>query len=385
MISNLPAFRAAAEPFKSFPKAVAAVVKAMFDKGATQVSITYHQTDGMKLSPPDRLYISCDVCWNNPGDPLQAATDVDPANLSAWALHHSRWYRTLNNSFGFMYLGRGEGVSRRQDRSAKRLVRELPKLLSPNEAFNTTVVEEDGTEHRLAKDLSSAVVDGLHVSWSEKMVGFGCEGLTLKVGAARSGLFGFLGRTSLSQSELRPFNILVHPWLGGAIEVQTNQVFKPKPNALGDFPSTFFQSDAASQLVMAIREIIPEVALRAMNKVVDAAMAGFAVEGKFTVSPVRFHISCANLAEIPSGEGRVIWIDPNREITPVIKLLLNVTHPVFHTIGPDRDEIMQIIWWQLAMWIEGNVPDIHIPTWASDPQFRTTAIYRLLREQNPER
>lgn len=391
MNSDPATLRDAAEPYKSFPVAVAAVVRAMFDKGAKWVRIAY---DSTQIGQPRLLRVTCDAWWCKGGDLLQAASHVDPDRRPAWALafvHHSQRYETTDESFVFVDIGAGDGVNSKQDRSAARLVRELPRFLSPNEAFNTVVIDEADAEHRLAKNLRSTIIDGFRVSWPEKMIGFGGRGLTLKFGSVRVDMSGFI--ESLIRDDIEPamLALLTHPWLRGTIEIevidpQKANISEPR-EADNNFSFHFYQSGRANRLAEMILRVVPTVVHQEIYRVIQGSVRHYAPRDAAYDLEYIFGgliISCASLDEIAQADRQIVWYVPDSSAKQhrVSRLFLDVTHPVLRTIDPSCEEIMHVIWWQLAMWIAENYYT-----------FEKVAVYRLrvnemyldLRRKNPER
>lgn len=367
-----------AESFKSFPKAVAAIVLAMFDRGAGQIRISFIETS----EGSSDLYITADKA-------VIRETELHDPRATIWILphvHHSDGAVLYTDSCDFVDLGVGEGVNPRQDRSAKRLVRELSRHLSPSEAYRTVVIDEQGTEHKLVKSLPSTTIDGLRVSWPEKLVGFGREGLILKFGAVRVSMRSFLDRLILEPKEHEQLMLLTHPWLQGIVEVEVadSQVagipIPPKP---GDNLSNFIiPSGHVRQLAMAILQIVPAVALREMNKLVTGYIRDFVEGDGLFLSGHTYKIVCADPLEVQHSEGRLLWKRPG-STSDTTQLLLDATNPVFLTVSTYDQEVMQVIWWQLAIWIAQNQPELFEE--AAHFNLRVNRIYLALREQNPER
>lgn len=386
MSSTLKELRAAAEPYKSFPKAIAAVVQAMFDKGATQVTIRFNQhTVNMDSFYPT---VFCDVEWFNLSDVVffRAFHVYKPA----WALahtHHAKDFRANDQSYAFVNLGMGEGVNPKQNRSAKRLIRELPRLLSPSETYNTIVIDETGTEHRLVKNVPSKVIDGLRVSWPEKLIGFGREGLILKFGAVRVPIGKFLERCQLEPEERKRLDILTHSWLQGIVEIAVTESrlvdIPVPPESADDFFDFFYRRGHAEQLARAILQIVPAVAMREMYKMVMVDLGDFSRNnGQLKLNNDSYVVMYADEVNLWRVEHVVLggYSHPGESRH---ELLFNLTHPVFRTIGPGREEIMQVLWWQLAIWIAQNQPEVFAEL--AHFNLRVNAIYLALREQNPER
>jgi hypothetical protein len=155
---SLARLRIAAEPYKSFPDAVAAVVRAMFEKGASKVTI--HSSNGNRM-----LAIQCDVEWYNSDGLFPTILSPNLEDRPAWALafaHHCEAFLPESHCFSFVNLGTCEGVDP-QDRSTTRLQLELPGLLEPKEAYHTFILDMDGREHRLITSLLTRTIDGLRV------------------------------------------------------------------------------------------------------------------------------------------------------------------------------------------------------------------------------
>lgn len=412
MSSELARIRAAAALCQSFPPAVAQCVRYLFDHGATVVRIEHKVNRphsevhlvvdgvGAQLTPEDMDELDRQSLALNEGVGLAFVHHARALGVShqkyGWDFrlrNRSGRFDTVSRTEGvqivFNSLGEGDGVNSKQDCSAKRLVRELSRLLSPVEAFRTCVVDESGEKNILAKGFSSAPVDGFKIDLPQKMIGFGREGLVLKFGAVRVPIGRFLDLIELSPDERQLLNILTHPWLHGVVEVTPDLgvVQIPVPTRAADnFDQGFFQNGHAATLARAIAKILPDVVLQELGRVISTAASDYARADCLDLNGSRYtlvFVTSGTSSEITKhAAGRLLWQDrgsPKGNLT----FFVDPSHQVFRTIGPGRDEIMQVIWWQLAMWIEGNVPDVF--TGASSPQDRTTKIYLALREQNPER
>ncbi len=385
MSSVLNQLRAAAEPYKSFPKAVAAVIRAMFDRGAKKVEIAFGRDDG-SFEPLLNIFADHAVFqYFENRDLIIEARERGGLNWALSFIHHSENSASGERLFQFLNLGQGEGVNAKQDRSARRLIRELPRLLSPREAYNTTVTDENGKTFKLVKDVQGTTVDGFRIDWPEKMIGFGREGLTLKFGAVRVPIGMLLGRLEIPGEVRQTLNILNHPWLQGVVEitVDINYDKTPIPTVAADqFSEDFYLQGHATTLARAMAWSFPVVVVRELSSVISRAMSDFVEEGRFTMAGITYQVSCATSTEVQLGNRRVLWIVEDTG-GGHFQLHLDATHQVFRTVGPDREEIMQIIWWQLAMWIAQNRPEIC----SNDTDFasRATQIYQSLRSHNPER
>lgn len=420
MSSILAELRAAAEPYKSFPKAVAAVVRAAFDRGATKVKVRFQSNDTdaeINLWVEDNSPRWTKNEWSEIVDLVDAATRPFPTNIGLTYVHHAnilsvdsgarKEYVQLNdgsvnivpinigsysgpNMIGFICLGTGEGVNARQDRSARRLVRELPRLLSPREAVATTVVDETGKTFTLVKELHEISVNGYTVSSPERMMSYGTDGLVLKYGAVRVPIGVFLSKVHLDNEQHEQIRILAHPWANGVIEITPvgDKVTVPVPTeAANDFEVAYysFRGGGATSLAKALLAAnIPGLVIQQMNKLVTSAMRDFnSSDHEFLLGEHRFTITCAKPSEIYYGAGRLLFRDPLPSAGGVTNLLLDVTNPVFRTVDSIYNEIMMVIWWQLAMWIQFHNNEI----FASEPDamVRTNMIYLALRRENSER
>ncbi len=398
MSSDLQRLRAAAEPFKSFPKAVAVVVRAMFDKGATKVKVIY---DFVVTNESVLLRINCDVRWCTREDRIQAL-EAELDHWPAWALayvHHAKTYTTSANEFEFNQLSLGEGVNKKQIRTARLLVNELPRLLSPREAFATTVVDETGKTFTLVKGLHETTADGYTISCPERMVSWGTDGLVLKYGAVRVPIGKFLSKVQLSNEEHERLRIFTHPWANGVIEITPTKdggkTARVPTEASGDFDSTWYEKSemyyfpglhggAAALALVLIAAAVPEEVSQQIGKLVTSTMRDFVgSDHEFVLDDHRYFVKCANSTEVRHLADRVLSRDPFPSSAGVTNLLLDVTHPVFRTVDPINSEVMQVIWWQLAMWIQLNQPEVFKNE--PDPQTRCVKIYLALRAQNPQR
>ncbi|MFA4845669.1 MAG: hypothetical protein WC654_03875 [Patescibacteria group bacterium] len=420
--------RAAAEPYKSFPVAVAALVRAAFDRGATQVRISYSvrqagiinlsiRDDGRELTQTEQTaMVSLGVASRCPY----------PGNIGLTFVHHAGKLRVANRSRGmeveivsgeerieesgvteasktaitFWYLGAGNGVNAKQDRSAKRLVRELPRLLSPREAQGTTVMDETFATFSLTPQggFDRKFRGGYAIDRPGRMVGYGTmDGLVLKYGPVRVSLVKFLSKVHLNDDEHERLNILTSPWARGTIELTpTEEGAVPIPTtAAEDFDNTWYEHNemfrfpdlngGASALARALLDAdLPEMLIHQMGKLVVNALSEFAsVERPLTLGGKGYQVSYATPEPemIKKGEGLVLWEDPT-PFSGYLRLLVDATHPVFRTVNPIDEEIMQILWWQIAMWIDLN------RSFIEKPDLRLASItrtYLALRRENPRR
>ena len=358
----------------------------MFDRGATWVRIIFRQTPDhhavLTVLSSRQVFTEFEVRG------LEAKGNTDPSLICGQAFSHHALHRRVSGSlYEFLDIGAGAGVNPRQDRSAKRLIRTLPWLLSPLEAAHTTVIDELGVDHVLSMGLpGTTTMSGFKIDWPEKFVVSERGGLVLKFGCVRVPMSTFLAGLQMTPQEHVTLNILTHPWLHGVVELRPDLGLvniPPIPNKpADDFDDAFYLQGHAATLGRALLEIFPAVVVLKMNKVVQDSMSHFTQDECFVLNPSRYQIVLASSEQITSGKGQVLWKAPGSQRW-VTRLHLDVTHPVFCTINLDREEIMQIIWWQLAMWIAGNIPDVL--TEASNPQDRTTVIYLALRAQNADR
>lgn len=387
MSSTLRELRAAAEPYKSFPTAVAAVVQAMFDRGAQGVRIDFgrHSVGQTSHFPT----ISCDVLWCSHAD-LLCAHNCDVQDKPAWVLayvHHSEDFSAGNGHvFTFINIGQGDGVNKRQDRSCKRLVRDLANHLSPSEALHTVIIDEAGETRQLGKDLPGTVANGFRVDWPKNLIGFGRGGLTLKFGLVRVPITTFLARSQLPPQDRERLNILTHPWVNGVVELHA-----PDPELLripistmpaSNFDEEFYLGGYPATFMSPLLEIV-RVVLQEMNKMVMTDLGDFCNgDGELVLDRNTYKLTCTDEMNLWRVE-HVALAGYKRPWEPRYEISLNITFPIFRTIGPDRDEIMLVIWWQLAMWIQFH--DNEIFAGEPDAQVRTNMIYLALRRENSER
>ncbi|MBI4435663.1 hypothetical protein HY630_03255 [Candidatus Uhrbacteria bacterium] len=384
--------RRLAEPYKSFPAAVAAVVRAMFDAGAETTRVEIGQ-DGR-----NRRY--CSIVRFGSAQSVQfRTTDAAIATkefvddlMMRWGLafvHHSGRLVLSPHRYEMNGLGEGEGVNPRQDRSAQRLMRELPKLLAPFEAAHTTLVDEDGNEHRLLKEPPSTLrVGAWEIDLPEKMIGWG-DGLVVKFGHVRVPVSELLARVTVDpRTEFPQLQILTHPWLQGVMEMRVMYNSRPvelsPTRLLAELDERVARAygPCANLARMLLYAHVPGLAMSRLGKAVESAMSDFQGEDGFFHEGRRYRIRCADLQEIAGGFGQVLWEGSgSTETAP--PLLLDPSHEVFLTVGPDDDELMQIVWWQLAAWI---AEDLHASRGGKyDPVGNMTRIYLSLRRLNPER
>ncbi|MBI4591948.1 hypothetical protein HY733_00675 [Candidatus Uhrbacteria bacterium] len=387
MNSTLAELRATAEPYKSFPKAVAAVVRAMFDHDAKRVEIVY----GFWAKDYSVIEIVADrpvFVGSSIGDLIEKANMDRSFNWTLAFIHHGVNVAVDNDRYRISGLGEGEGVNPKQDRSAKRLVRELARHLAPRESLNTTVVDESGIMHKLVENFYSTVIGGYRISWPEKMIGHGHEGLILKFGSVRVSMGRFLGRLTMKELDRKLLNILTHPWLQGTVEIEVADVqFAKVPvptNSMHNFDEVFYHDGHAATLGRALLGIMPGVALREMNKTVTADLGDFCkTDHELVLENHTYKLVCTDEFNLWRVEHVVLGVIGATHLWNQHEMLINVTHPVFRTIGPNRDEIMQILWWQLAIRIAMDPPEGFEEE--KNINLSTTQIYLALRRQNPER
>lgn len=376
------AIRIIADRFKSFPRAVAEVVREMFDRGAERVRIFFETVRGEPLLT---LHVENEVFSHDERKAWCDATDL--ASLPTWLsayVHHGRECELTWLTYTIKGLGMGEGVNPRQDRSAKRLVRALPALLSPHEAYRTVVVDENGSRHALLNEPPAAsMANGFEVSIPEKFIWVGGNGLVIKFGAVRVPVGKLLGATA--PMEDRRLDSLAHPWLQGVMEVEMLDTSLDIPiptKSAEDFDEAFYADGHANTLVQALFHAnIATVVLARIGKVIETAVQAFAVEGELQLGDQRYVVAQGNyLAILDGADGQGIFRENPDSGFGVHYLWVDPSHPVFRTVKPMDEEIMQVIWWQLAMWIAQNQPEIYSEH--TQLATRVTDIYLNLRLQN---
>ncbi len=258
--------RRLAEPYKSFPPAVAAVVSAMFDRGARSVLVTFCRSEALRILDVREVVPLDDLVRHRE---FSAQDAEDPSQRWRLAyLHHSRYSSDFGTCYRMVELDRGEGVNPHQKRTAKRLARALPQLLSPYEAYHTTVVDESGNTHALLKGPPPAsMVDGWEIDWPEKLIGFG-DGLIIKYGHVRVPVASLLAHAMVDSRTESRLQILTHPWLQGVMEVmvsdQRDQRDIPTPELLAlelGEPAASAYGPATDLAHVLLNAGVPEVAL----------------------------------------------------------------------------------------------------------------------------
>lgn len=380
------AIRIIAERFKSFPRAVAEVVRAMFDRGAKSVLVSFERDqDGL---PTLKIVADRNVFpWMEEGTSI-GETDPDRfVALVAVGIHHGDSSTMTADSLTLHGLGTGHGVLPRQNRTPERLVRALPELLSPFEAYHTVVVDEKGARHALLNGPPAAsIADGFEINWPEKMVGLR-GGLVIKFGAVRVPARELL-RVAASNTPDRRLDILIHPWLQGVMEVSVldsrlDIQIPTKPAE--DFDEAFYADGHAAALVDALYYAhVATVVLTVIGRVIRTAVQAFAVEGELRLGDQRYVVAPGNpLSTLDGGDSRGIFReDPNSGLG-VHYLRVDPSNPVFRTVRPLDEEVMQVIWWQLAMWIAHHQPEVFPDESSLDAL--VTRVYLALRAQNPKR
>lgn len=383
------AVRIAAERFKSFPRAVAAVVREMYDRGADGVLLSFERDlDGeltLKIMADRDVFPWVEV--------KTSIGETDPDRfvaLMAVGFHHGVSATITADSYKLHGLGTGHGVNPRQNRTPERLVRTLPALLSPHEAYRTVVVDEHGKEHELFKALpQSAKANGFEVDIPEKFIWVGDNRLVVKFGAVRVPIATLLSRAKLDQPQLARLSILTHPWLRGVMEVrvrdETLGVPVPTKSAEDFDHEDFGDWDMATTLANALLYTnVPYVVASRIGKVIDSALSEFDAHQELSLEGHTYLVHCADPSRMDDASDTRPVIYENEDAPEgVTELLVDATHPVFRTVHPMDEEVMQVVWWQLAHWIAMHQPDICPGEHGQIA--RVTRIYLELREQNPER
>lgn len=282
------AIRIAAEPYKSFPKAVAAVVRAMFDLGAQSVLISFER--GLNTRPYLCIVADRDVFSWSDLDALNGRTTSGPLFvLAAIRIHHGVSISVSRSFYELYGLGQGKGVNPHQKRTAGRLLHSLPALLSPFEAYHTTLVDEDGQEHALLKGPPAASrADGFEVDLPESFIWCGQDGLIVKFGAVRVPMQTLLSRAQLDLLQLDRLNILTHPWLQGILEVRIKNeslgIPVPTVSAQGFDSEDFGDWDMATELATVLLHAgVVDVAIARIGKVIDSAVSDFSEHQEFVL------------------------------------------------------------------------------------------------------
>lgn len=425
------AFLKAAAPFKPFAAAVAAVARDMFAHDATHVMIEFG-TDADR-----RPYVDI----RSDRAPLEKAElsalfpvrFVNVEDAPAWVLaftYHSellsvelqnrgfihdmddfitqaandlppQWrLRTARNTVTVRFWGLGQGprcVNRLTHRTPEALVKGLVRYLSARELRHVEIRDENGGVHLAAgKGASSTTQNGYDIYWPARMVDVGTisdpSPLILQCGGVRIPMATFLGRVVLDEVEQRWARPLLSPWASGVLEVQPRRSDSVPilPGPLTDFPDDFYRPGGVDVKTLAraiIESSVPEKVIIDMIGVVGLAMRPYVGEDNaLFLHERRYTIQCATPHEVLTGAGdhRAMWLD--RKVGPVGErvMMVDPTHRIF---GLERtlDGIMQIIWWQLAVWIQVREHDVFPELLRGDSFARKDAIYLALRDQNPRR
>lgn len=388
--------REAAGKFKSFPDAVSAHLRNAFDRGATDVKISYNDADEGSVF----------LMIEDNGRPLTrdqfvAITNPSPEPRDAYELlaltgaHHARMLtvdnagamRTVNFSeydeskperykqlyprvvqregslsksnvaVQLWYLSAGDGVDPRQDRTAARLVKRLPAMLSVGEAGMVCVVDEKGTSTRLT--MRSRVskrgdyviwVPGISASFDRRQ-----EPMVLKYGGVRVPLAGMFTR-------IRPPVVIEHahvtiprylhsPWISGTIEVTRKDGATEFPDPLDDFPEASYESG----FVHLLGDVLVES--NAVDSVRDAILsAGQSILDSIVPSrrPITFQDrTFVLLSSIGCGRTLMTWKPAAYNDSARDEIWINVVHPLFQ-LDNRSEAIRERIIWTIAEELHGH-------------------------------
>lgn len=176
-------FRQRTDAMKSFPDAVAALVLDALRRGATRVTVQVGNNralcitdDGAAMGLQELKELARVVCDTRPAHPALAfvhhaeslhmkSVDSDLQLAFTRRPDGGDMMTTDTGKIGFhsigstvthlvewKNLGTGDGVNAQQDRTAARLVKRLPALLTPSQAAKVTVMDEEGRHHDLKVD-----------------------------------------------------------------------------------------------------------------------------------------------------------------------------------------------------------------------------------------
>ena len=347
------ALRTAAEKFKSFPDAVNAHLRNAFDRGATDVKISY-------LAPGQDGKVDVVMIQDN-GRPLTEEQFVAITNPSAvprdsyetlalTAVHHALMLSVQNNRVTrtvrfeeydeskperykrmfprvesrpegmspsedvfvqFWFINAGSGVDPRQDRGAARLIKRLPAMLGTREAFKVTVVDENGASTRLGSDDSASKENGDHVVWVPTLKAAFDHGrpLLLQYGGVRVPIATILEKASAFVQRpwemRRKIETLNSPWFTGVIEITRKDGATEFPDPLDDFPDEAYAGGLVHQLIVLL--LATGVAETMYDEIVAAANALWRTvarnDGSFTYNESWYDLR----VNVDHEHGEVVW------------------------------------------------------------------------------
>ncbi len=379
------ALREAASKFKSFTDAVNAHLRNAFDRGATDVRISYN----------DAGEGSTFLMIEDNGRPLTrdqfvAVTNPSPEpgnaheTLALTGVHHARMltvdnagamrtvnfaeydeskperYKQLyprvverdgslskaNVAIQLWYLGAGDGVDPRQDRTAARLIKRLPAMLTPREAGMVTVVDEKGTATRLSV-MARMTGDGEYVVWiPEPKASFDHgQPLALKYGGVRMSV-DRLGRAILRMQRGKTSGLYVSPfvrspWLTGTIEIARVDGATEFPDPRNDFPDAQYENgfvEMLSELLLTglNREGTRQAILRAADGIWTTVGSG---NGTFRFDRFQYAVACR--AEIFRSDEPVQLVDA---VNTRRSIEISVIHPLFQADDGSKAVGERMLW-----------------------------------------
>jgi hypothetical protein len=217
------------------------------------------------------------------------------------------------NSVYLMSLSQGLGVNPAQQRTAKRLMAQLPALLSTRE-MGRVLIQEGVMSYRLCQDVRDPL------PWNEeflvwlpfklvdrKMFNFQSVPLLLKVGGVRVPLRKVVERVMPDAASLNEYSQLLSPWLSGIIEITNVDGSVEFLEASDDFSEEAYKNGYVAHLV--------EVLL---------------IVGTHKIFQEEFLHMMVQLMEDAFGEKRSVTFGDMEYILAVEK----GTHPYNHVYGP---------------------------------------------------
>lgn len=283
------ALREAAGKFKSFLDAVNAHLRNAFDRGATDVRISYNvvregplclmiEDNGRALTRDQ--FVDITNPSPDPRNPYEILALTGTHHAGMLTVNNAGTTRTVNFTeydeswkgvcprvverdgslskanvaIQFQFLNTGAGVDVRQDRTAARLIKRLPAMLTPREAGMVTVVDERGTSARLVVE-SRIKKRGDYVVWVSKIkIAFDQQPapVVLKYGGVRVPLITIWNTLEPKGTEHPRVTIPVYlgfSWVSGTVEITRKDGATEFPDPLDNFPEAQYANGFVRELM----------------------------------------------------------------------------------------------------------------------------------------
>ncbi|MEI6511257.1 MAG: hypothetical protein WCO25_04410 [Candidatus Uhrbacteria bacterium] len=384
--------REAAEKFKSFPDAINAHLRNAFDRGATDVTITFlEESHEPKAINPFLLIIE------DNGRPLtneQFVTITNPSprpdgpyeTLAITAVHHARMFSVRNESvertvgfdeydesqparqkmmfprvrvdsgfppaegvrISFWFLCTGTGVDPRQESTAARLIKRLPAMLSPREAGMVSVVDEKGTVTRLCVEDAATVDHGDYLVWTPilKAAFDHDKPLVLKYGGVRVPMATVVEIAGKNwHGGTNPFVGLRSPWLDGTVEITRKDGANEFTDALCNFPPEAYHNGLVTLLLDAL--VATRLAREANENIIQAADKLWKDNDVEFVFHARKHRAYwSSNADFRGQPARIVGFTLTSFGT-CYSITLDALHPLFQ-LNNRSDAIRERVLWAIA-------------------------------------